>query len=280
MLAQLHLLNPRALEQHNPPQSNIPLETQLPITNPVQNVLPPPKPLVNPPPVIPPKHLFNPQPPVILSSIQRAQHITHPYPTIHSKTLCIQLKPTYHRVPQQLNCNFNLNLWRFPQNNTTNVCQATSKAAVFNKFQPTLPPSTAIHAISHQNLQSIPPQKIKSNHAATLSIPVNLFSTTANIAPSFFLPVMHPSYDRTAPMSFCCAGPLHPTTPAPAAENASLIRTSADAIHITRNDPLPEWKLCQNHWDPLQWREWYGQIKSAIDSQCRVMYNWHTLWHS
>ena len=30
---------------------------------------------------------------------------------------------------------------------------------------------------------------------------------------------------------------------------------------------MPEWKLSQYNGDPLQWREWFGQFKSAIDAQ-------------
>ena len=51
------------------------------------------------------------------------------------------------------------------------------------------------------------------------------------------------------------------------ADNASLIRELADAINSKKNDPLPEWKLAQYNGVPLQWHEWYGQFKSAIDSQ-------------
>ena len=35
---------------------------------------------------------------------------------------------------------------------------------------------------------------------------------------------------------------------------------------LSRKDPLPEWKLSPYNGDPLQWHEWYGQFKSAIDS--------------
>ena len=35
---------------------------------------------------------------------------------------------------------------------------------------------------------------------------------------------------------------------------------------LSRKDPLPEWKLSVYFGDPLQWHEWYGQFKSAIDS--------------
>ena len=65
----------------------------------------------------------------------------------------------------------------------------------------------------------------------------------------------------------CWGGPPHPTPPAPASENASLIKALTDALNSKRNDPLPEWKLSQYNGDPLQWHEWYGQFKCAIDSQ-------------
>ena len=40
----------------------------------------------------------------------------------------------------------------------------------------------------------------------------------------------------------------------------------ADAITCKKNDPLPEWKLSQYNGDQLQWHEWFGQYKSAIDA--------------
>ena len=69
-------------------------------------------------------------------------------------------------------------------------------------------------------------------------------------------------------MSWC--GP-QVSAPAPSrADNASLIRELADAITSNKNDPLPECKLAQYNGDQLQWHEWYGQFKSAIDSQSLV----------
>ena len=34
----------------------------------------------------------------------------------------------------------------------------------------------------------------------------------------------------------------------------------------SKKDHLPEWKLAGYSGDPLQWHEWFGQFKSAIDS--------------
>ena len=66
---QLHMSVPHVPQLQNPSQSNIPHQKQVPIAHSPHNVPAPLNPLVNPPPVIPPQHLFNPQPPVIPSPI-------------------------------------------------------------------------------------------------------------------------------------------------------------------------------------------------------------------
>ena len=63
------------------------------------------------------------------------------------------------------------------------------------------------------------------------------------------------------------SGPQVSAPAPPIPDNASLIRELADAVTSKRNDPLPEWKLAEFNGDPLKWHEWYGQFKSAIDSQ-------------
>ena len=134
-------------------------------------------------------------------------------------------------------------------------------------FNRTYPPGTADPTVIHPILQMSAQHNPNSNHAANCSIPFNPFSTTTNIAPPFVTPVIHPIYGHTAPIPLCWGGPPHTTPPAPASENASLIKAFTDALTSKRNDPLPEWKLSQYNGDPLQWHEWYGQFKSAIDSQ-------------
>ena len=42
---------------------------------------------------------------------------------------------------------------------------------------------------------------------------------------------------------------------------------SADSLTSKRNDPLTKWKLTQYNGDPIQWHEWLGQFKRAIDSK-------------
>ena len=40
----------------------------------------------------------------------------------------------------------------------------------------------------------------------------------------------------------------------------------AQLLTISRRDPLPEWKLESYDGNPLQWHEWFGQFRSAVDS--------------
>ena len=87
----------------------------------------------------------------------------------------------------------------------------------------------------------------------------NPIATTSNIVLGLATPVFQPTYPYVEPP--------------PIPDNASLmIRELADAITSKKNDPLPEWKLAQYNGDPLQWHEWYGQFKSAIDSQSLTDY--------
>ena len=140
----------------------------------------------------------------------------------------------------------------------------TNNATVYNNFQLTLPLKSVYSAIRHAISQTTAPQNVNSNNAATYSNQVNPFSTANNIDPLFVTPIIPPMYGNTAPAPFFGGGPLHPTPLAPAAENANHIKALSDAITKKRNDPLPEWKLSQCKGDPLQWHEWYCQIKSAI----------------
>ena len=244
MPGQLHLPNP-PFAQQNPTQFNIPHETQLPITRPMGNLHPPPNPILNPPPFLPPQQLVIPQIFVIPSSILVSTATYLPVTNIPQQSIVHSPQPRLVPCPRsapkpRLNCNIDLNLWNFPQNNPPNVNQATKKAAAVNIFQPTLTPNTANPAISHPIPQPFDPQNVNSNHAATCSIPINPFCTTNNIAPLFVTPVIPPTLGHTAPIPLCWGGQPHPTPPVPAAENASLDKALADAITSKRNDPLSE----------------------------------------
>ena len=240
---QLHMSMPHFQQQQNLTQSNIPHQTQVPIAHSPHKVPPPLNPLVNPPPVFPSQHLFIPQPPVI-PSLPPASTATYlPVPNIpqqnivHSPQARLLPCPTAPKLP--LNRNSDLNLWRFPQNILPNVNQAKNNATVYNYVQSNLPPSTANPTISYPILQMSAQHNPNGNYAANCSIPVNPFSTTTNIAPPFVTPVIHPTYGHTAPIPLCWGGPPHPTPPAPASENASLIKAFTDALSSKRNDHYP-----------------------------------------
>ena len=44
------------------------------------------------------------------------------------------------------------------------------------------------------------------------------------------------------------------------------IQDHALLLASTKKDHLPDWKLAHYNGDPIQWHEWFGQFKSAIDS--------------
>ena len=44
------------------------------------------------------------------------------------------------------------------------------------------------------------------------------------------------------------------------------IQDVAQILASTKKDHLPEWKLSQYSGDPIQWHEWCGQFRSAIDA--------------
>ena len=95
----------------------------------------------------------------------------------------------------------------------------------------------------------------------------NPFSSSTGTAPTFVTPIIPPTYGATVPNPLCWGGPPHPTPSAPSSDSVDLIKQLAEAITCKKNDPLPEWKLSQYNGDPLQWHEWFGQFKSAIDAQ-------------
>ena len=87
----------------------------------------------------------------------------------------------------------------------------------------------------------------------------------ATTTPSMTFPVP-PS--TTAPVNV--PFPTIPTTVRstvpPATPTAVTIQDLAQLLTAAKKDHLPEWKLEQYNGDPLQWHEWIGQFKSAIDS--------------
>ena len=171
--------------------------------------------------------------------------------------------PNMPNIPLGQNFVPNMSHWRFPQHRPSIVNQ--DKTTVNS-----LPPNVHTHIASSstnvplRTYQNSPPLiDMQSPLAAQQE---NLIATT-NVVPGLATPVFQPTYPYVGPTPLSWSGPQVSAPAPPIPDNASLIRELADAITSKRNDPLPEWKLADFNGDPLKWHEWYGQFKSAIDSQ-------------
>ena len=158
----------------------------------------------------------------------------------------------------------NMSHWRFLQHKPSLVNQdVTTVNNVAPNVQAHIAPSVTNS-----------PQQIYSNSPLLIDMQspsgaqqVNPTAITSNVVPVLATPVFQPAYPYVGPTPLSWSGPQVSVPAHPIPDNASLIRELDDAITGKKNDPLPEWKLAQYNGDPLQWHEWYGQFKSALDSQ-------------
>ena len=147
----------------------------------------------------------------------------------------------------------NLSAWTFPtgpSNPPVSATPVTTNHAVF--------PATFLAT-------SVAP-------AALPIIPVTAGGTVYYINPTSLATVPAPS-SEPVPTTF----PAVPSTATPFATPPSVnvpqpattsftVQDLAQQLSSSTRDYLPEWKLAQYCGDPLQWHEWFGQFKSAIDS--------------
>ena len=158
----------------------------------------------------------------------------------------------------------NMSHWRFPQHRPSIVNQNVNTVNI-------VAPNVQAHiAPSVTNF----PQQIYSNSRILIDMQSpsgaqqeNPIATTSNIVPGLATPVFQPNNPYVGPTPLSWSSPQVSAPTSSIADNVSLIRELADAITNKKNDPLPEWKLALYNGDPLKWHEWYGQFKSAIDSQ-------------
>ena len=158
----------------------------------------------------------------------------------------------------------NMSHWRFPQQRPSIVNQDTT--TVNN-----LPPNVQNHIGSSSTnvplriYQNSPPLiDMQSPSGAQQE---NLIATTSNVVPDLATPIFQPTYPYVGPTRLSWSGPQVSAPAPPIPDNASLISQLADATTSKKNYPFPEWKLAEFNGNPLKWHEWYGQFKSAIDSQ-------------
>ena len=95
----------------------------------------------------------------------------------------------------------------------------------------------------------------------------NGIATTNNVALCQTSPVFQPTSPYVSPTPLSWSGQQVSAPVSPIPDKVPLIRDLADAIASKKHDPLPKWKREKFDGDSLQWHEWYGQFKSAINSQ-------------
>ena len=191
-------------------------------------------------------------------------------------------------------------------NTTNTVSSVTVPVAMYAQVQPSVTPTTTMTQVNIQPSHVIPnlsawtfpaPSNLTTVHATVpqpVRGPVTLTSTTA--APlvtttGIFTPVvpiqsggtnvycnpLATTFPTTAlPIQQTTTAaanlpvPTFPTTIQSTVPPSTLIQVAvqdlAQLLTVAKKDHLPEWKLEQYSGDPLQWHEWIGQFKSAIDS--------------
>ena len=154
--------------------------------------------------------------------------------------------PASHVLP-------NLSAWTFPtrpSNPPVTVTPVTSSATVF----PTVIPATSVAPTAS------PVIPVTAGGTVYYINPTSLATVPApSSAP---VPTTFPAVPSTATL---LATPPFVTVPQPATTSFT-IQDLAQLLASSKRDHLPEWKLAQHSGDPLQWHEWFGQFKSAIDS--------------
>ena len=261
-------LPPFPTTNHPAPAINVPLHPRAPQSPNNQqhnsepahpNVLPIPKPVFAPNLTAPIPHA-----PLINQSL-----VNNNFQNINNRVhkFVRSVAPPFPNIPNiPLGQSFvpNMSHWRFPQHRPSLVNQdITTVNNVAPNVQAHIAPSVTNF-----------PQQIYSNSPLLIDMQSpsgthqeNPIATTSNIVPGLATPVFQPTYPYVGPSPLSWSGQQVSAPAPPIPDNASLIKELANAINSKKNDPLPEWKLAQYNGDPLQWHEWYGQFKSAIDSQ-------------
>ena len=154
--------------------------------------------------------------------------------------------PASHLLP-------NLSAWTFPTGPSNPHVSATP-VTTNHTVIPTVFPATSV---ARTTSPIIPVTAggtvyyINPTSMATVSAP------NSTPVPSTF-PIIPSIATQFAPPTFI-------TAPQPAT-NSFTVQDFAQLLASSKRDNFPEWKLAQYSGDPLQWQEWYGQFKSAIDS--------------
>ena len=260
-------LPPFPSTNHPAPAINVPSHPSAPPSRNTQhnsepahpNDLPIPNPVFAPNTTAPIPHAPLINPPLVNNTFQNNNNPVHN--AVRSVAAPV---PNMPNIPFGQNFVPNMSHWRFPQQRPSIVNQDTTTV---NSLPPNVhthiaPSSTYVPLRIYQN--SPPLIDMQSPSGAQQENPIGI---TSNVVPGLATPVFQPTYPYVGPTPLSWSGPQVSAPAPPIPDNASLIKELADAITSKKNDPLPEWKLSEFNGDPLNWHEWYGQFKSAIDLQ-------------
>ena len=181
--------------------------------------------------------------------------LPHPWPStsIASAPTLAQPRPTPIVIVPMNHVLPNLSAWIFPVVKTAQYSTVTSVVPLPTATLPTTTPA------NNSALSTAPVFPISCGGTVFYVQPTAMVTSTANCSVSR-ISTTFPSV--TAP-SFVPASSF--TLPQPSG-NSFTMQDLAQLLSSTKKDHLPEWKLAQFNGDPLQWHDWFGQFKSAIDS--------------
>ena len=174
-------------------------------------------------------------------SITSAPTIAQPRPN------SIVTLPVNHILP-------NLSAWSFPDS------KSFQQSAVTTSVVP--PPDTSLPTVIPSNnsvLSTAQVFPITNGGTVYYVQPTAVITSTANCS----VPQTVKTFPSVTAPRFVPASSF--TLPQPPV-NSFTLQDLAQFLRSTKKDHLPEWKLAQFNGDPLQWHEWFGQFKSAIDS--------------
>ena len=188
--------------------------------------------------------------------LNNASTLQHPCPSVS-----ITSAPTIARPPPNpivtLPVNHilpNLSAWSFPDS------KSFQQSAVTTSVVP--PPATSLPTVIPSNNSVLSTAQVFpiTNGGTVYNVqPTAVVTSTTNCS----VPPTVKTFPSVTAPPFVPASSF--TLPKPSV-NSFALQDLAQLLSSTKKDHLPEWKLAQFNGDPLQWHEWFGQIKSAIDS--------------
>ena len=168
-------------------------------------------------------------------------------PVIPITTQPLLTIPSSHAVP-------NLSAWTFPAGNSLPITQYTAPPSTGGQF--TFSGTVAAQIVTTAG-SSVPVVPVRSGGTIYYCNP------QAVTVPTLTGPTIQPA---TTLIPAPTLQSFQPPTGPPPTPTTVTIHDLAQLLSAAKKDHLPEWKLAQYNRDPLQWHEWIGQFRSAIDS--------------